>query len=198
MVDESKQELQHPIILEILAEDPHDSDPVALGEVGRGILAEMKQDGIRVEPVYTGQRGGGHELLFEILNYVQTTGQVVWADIYAQGNTLGVISSIVTILGAVSPSVKRIFHAREKHEEKQAKLAAATSTPPAQEQHPIKIILTIDGAAIPVEVTNFQDAKAILELAQQFHAQHPNVNATPQSEVKIQTVVPKKARRGRR
>ncbi len=197
MADESKQELQHPIILEILAEDPHDADPVAIGEVGREILNEVKQDNIKIESVYTGQRGGPG-LLFEVFNQVQAAGQVVWADIYAQGNTLGVISSIVTILGAASPVVKRVSQALAKHNAKQAKLAAATSTTPAQEQHPIRILLTIDGAAIPVEVSNFQDAKAMLELAQEFHAKYPNVNATPQSEVKIQTVVPKKERRKRR
>ncbi len=197
MAEESKQETAHPIILEIMAEDPRDSDPVAIGEVGREILDEVKQDGTRVEPVYTGQRGG-QELLFELIKYGQAAGQVVWADIYAQGNTIGIVSGLVTIFQASSSVVKSVFHAREKHEAKQAKLAAATATPPVQEQHPIKVILTIDGAAIPVEVGNFQDAKAILELAQEFHAKHPNVNATPQSEVKVQAVVPKKVRRKRR
>lgn len=196
MADEREQELTHPIILEIMPEDPRDVDPVAIGEVGRGILDEVKRDGMRVEPVYTGVRGG-HELLFEILNSAQAVGQVVWADINAQGNTIGIVSGLVTILQAASSVVKSAFHARERHEEKQAKIAGGMATK-GEEQHPIKILLTVDGATIPVEVSNFEDAKAMLQLAREFHAKYPNVHATEQSEVKVRAVVPKKAQRGRR
>ena len=193
MAEENNQEQSRPIILEIVAEDAQNADPVAIGEVGREILDEVKQDGVRVEPVYTGQRGG-LELLFELFNAAQTTGQVLWADIYAQRDTIGIISSLVTIFGAVSPVVKKVFQAREKHEAKQAMIAA---TPPAQE-HPVKISIVIDGAPVTVEATNFQDAEALLKLAKKFHAAHPHVNVTPQSQVKIQAMVPKKTRQGRR
>ena len=194
MAEESKQELLRPIILEIVAEDERDADPVAIGEVGRGILDEVKQDGFTVEPVYTGQRGGV-ELLFEIFNYVQTTAQMVGTDIYAQRDVIGVVASLLTIFDITRPLAMQVFHAREKHEAKQAVIAA---TPPTQEQHPVKISIVIDGAPITVEATNFKDAEAMLELAKEFYAKHPNVNATPQSQVKIQASVPKKARRGRR
>ncbi len=193
MAEESKQEPQRPIILEIVAEDQHDVDPVAIGEVGRGILDEVKQDGFAVEPVYTGQRGG-LELLFEVFNAAQTMGQVVWADVYAQRDTIGVISSLVTIFGAASPVVKKVFQAREKHEAKQAMLAAM---PPAQE-HTVKISIAIDDKSITVENADIKDADAILELAKKFHAAYPNVKATPQSQVKIQASVPKKPQRRRR
>ncbi|GAC1364945.1 MAG: hypothetical protein NVSMB38_45910 [Ktedonobacteraceae bacterium] len=56
----------------------------------------------------------------------------------------------------------------------------------------------IDGAPITIEAANFNDAEAMLELAQRFHVVHPTVNVTPQSQVKIRTVVPKKAQRRRR
>ena len=189
MAEENKQEPPRPIILEIIAEDAHDADPVAIGEVGRGILDEVKQDGSTVEPIYTGQRGG-LELLFEVFNYVQTTAQMVGTDIYAQRDMIGVVANLVTVFVGVSPLAMKIFKAREKHEAKQAIVA--------QEQHPVKISIVIDGEPITVEAANFQDAEALLELAKRFHSAHPNVNTTPQSQVKIQASVPKKARRGRR
>ncbi len=178
-----------PIILEIVAEDEHDVDPVAIGEVGRGMLDEVKQDGFTVEPVYTGQRGG-LDLLFEVFNYVQTTAQMVGTDIYAQRDMIGEIANLVTVFVGVSPLAMKLFKAREKHEAKQALVA--------QGQHPVKISMVIDGAPITIEAANFKDAEAMLELAKKFHSAHPNVNATPQSQVKIQASVPKKARRGRR
>lgn len=190
MTMESKQE--RTIMLEIVAEDSHDADPVAIGEVGRGILDEIKQDGVRVEPVYTGQRGG-LELLFEVFNYAQTMAHTVGTDIYAQRDVIGEIANLVTVFVGVSPLAMKIFKAREKHEAKQAK-----ATPPVQEQHPVKMSLVIDGAPITIEAENFKDAEAMLELARTFHTAHPTVKATPRSEVKIQTVVPKKVQRRRR
>ncbi len=184
MVEERK-----PIILEIIAEDQHDMDPVAIGEVGRGILDEVKQDGFKVEPVYTGQRGG-LDLLFEIFNYVQATTHAVGADIYAQRDVISEIAGLLTIFDLARPLAMKIFKAREKHEAKQAVVA--------QEQHPVKISMMIDGSPITIEAANFKDAEAMLELAKKFHSAHPNVNATSQSQIKIQASVPKKARRGRR
>ena len=177
MAEDSKQEQQRPIILEIVAEDDHDADLVAIGEIGRGILDEVKRDGFTVEPVYTGQRGGV-ELLFEIVNYVQTTAQMVGTDIYAQRDVIGVVANLMTVFVGVSPLAMKIFKVQEKH--------------------PIKISIVIDGVPITVEAVNFKDAEAMLELAKEFYAKHPYVNATPQSQVKIQASVPKKARRGRR
>ncbi len=173
----AEQEPAHPIILEIVAEDERAADPVAIGEVGRGILDEVKQNGFRVEPVYTGQRGGV-ELLFEIFNYVQTTAQMVGTDIYAQRDVIGVVANLVTVFVGVSPLAMKIFKVQEKH--------------------PVKISVVIDGAPITVEAANFKDVETMLELAKEFYAKHPNVNATPQSQVKIQASVPKKVRRGRR
>lgn len=188
------QEQRRPIILEIVAEDEHDVDPAAIGEVGRGILDEVKRDGYAVEPVYTGQRGGP-DLLFEIFTQLHNAAQVVGIDMFAQRDVVGEIANLITIFVGVSPLAMKIFKAREKHEAKQA---VVTGTPPAQEQHPVKISVMIDGEPITVEAANFQDAEALLELAKRFHSAHPKVNATPQSQVKIQASVPKKPQRRRR
>ncbi len=188
------QEQRRPIILEIVAEDERDVDPAAIGEVGREILDEVKRDGGTVEPVYTGQRGGP-DLLFEIVNYVQTTAQMFGADVFAQRDVIGETASLLAIFEFARPLAMKIFNAREKHEAKQA---VVTTTPPVQEQHPVKISLVIDGEPITVEAANFKDAEAMLELAKKFHSAHPSVNATPQSQVKIQASVPKKPQRKRR
>ena len=189
MTQQIGQELQHPIILEIIAEDPHDADPIAIGEVGREIIDEMKQDGFNVKPKYTGQRGG-LEMLFEILLHVQNTAQAIGVDIY---NDRDVIANLTKILGYVSPVVMFALNARKKKMEKQA-----TTTQTSAQEQSIKVNIVIDGASVPVEVSNLKDAEAVLELAKKLHSAHPKVNATPQSEVKVQAVVPKKERRGRR
>ncbi len=166
---------EHPIILEIVAEDERDSDPVAIGEVGREILDAVKRDGVTAKPVYTGQRGG-LELLFELFNYAQSTAQMVGADVYAQRDAIGVVGNICTILGFVSPIAFSIFKTQK---------------------HPVKLSIVIDGIPITVEAANLKDAEAMLERARQVAAAHPNIQVTPQSQVKVRVAVPKKPQRKR-
>ncbi len=98
------------------------ADPVAIGEVGRGILDEVKQNGFTVEPVYTGQRGGV-ELLFEILMLLKQRRRWFGTDIYAQRDAIGVVNNLFGILGDVSSVVMLVFYADEKHEAKHAVVA---------------------------------------------------------------------------
>ena len=51
---------------------------------------------------------------------------------------------------------------------------------------------------IPGAEVKKRQAGCYNELAKKFHAAYPGVNVTPQSQVKIQASVPKKAGRGRR
>lgn len=176
---ENKQQQTPPILIEVIAEDEHDRDYVAIGEASRAIINAVKQDGYAIEPQYTGQRGG-LDLLFEVLPYLQTA----WADIYAQKDAIGVIANLSAIFAAVSPIALTVFKAREKQD----------VVPPT----PVKLTVMIDGAPITVEAANLKDAESALELAKRFHSAHPTVKPTPQSQVKIQTRVPKKPKRGRR
>jgi hypothetical protein len=59
------------ILLEVEPEDERESNPVAIGEVGRNIVSELRQEGYAVEPVYTGQKGG-LELLFTMWTVLQS------------------------------------------------------------------------------------------------------------------------------
>ena len=187
-------EQERPIILEIVAEDEHDVDPAAIGEVGRGILDEVKRDGYAVEPVYTGQRGGP-DLLFEIFTQLHHAAQVVGTDVFAQRDVVGELANLMTIFVSVSPLAMKIFQAREKHEAKQAVI---TGTPPVQDQHPVKLSMVINEIPIRVEADNLKDAEAMFELAKKTALAHPNMHATPQSQVKLKVAVPKKAQRKRR
>ena len=188
------QEQRRPIILEIVAEDEQDVDPAAIGEVGRGILDEVKRDGDVVKPVYTGQRGGP-DLLFEIFTQLHNAAQVVGTDVFAQRDVVGEIANLITIFVGVSPLAMKIFKAREKHEAKQA---VVTGTPLAQEQHLVKLSMVINEIPIMVEADNLKDAEAMFELAKKTALAHPNMNVTPQSQVKLQVAVPKKAQHKRR
>jgi len=179
---QNEQQQTPPILLEVVAEDEHDADIVAIGEASRAIMNEVKQDGYSIEPQYTGQRGG-LDLIFEVLPYLQTA----WADVYAQRDTLGVIANLSTVFAAVSPIALAVFKAREKN---------ATLSPVTEQ--PVKLTLMIDGAPIIVEATNLKDAESALELAKRFHSAHPTVKPTAQSQVKIQAKVPKKQQRRRR
>ncbi len=180
MQDEQQQ--IPPILLEVVAEDEQNADIVAIGEASRAIMSEVKQDGYAIEPQYTGQRGG-LDLIFEVLPYLHT----VWADVYAQRDTIGVIANLSTVFAAVSPIALAVFKAREKN---------ATVSPVSEQ--PVKLTIMIDGAPITIEAANLKDAESALELAKRFHAAHPTVKPTPQSQVKIQAKVPKKQQRRHR
>lgn len=182
------QEQQRPILLEIVAEDERDADPAAIGEVGRLILDEVRQNGFAIESMYKGQRGG-LALLFEILLHVQNTAQAIGVDIY---NDRDVIANLAKIVGYISPIAMFALNVRKKQMEKQA-----TTKSPVEEPS-IKIHLVIDSKSILVEATDLKDAESMLELAKKFHLAHPDVNTTPQSQVKIQASVPKKQHRKRR
>jgi hypothetical protein len=62
----------------------------------------------------------------------------------------------------------------------------------AQERHPVKISVVIDGAEVSVEAADLQEAEAALKLAKRFHSAHPAVKVKPQSQVKAKVKVSKK------
>jgi len=159
-----------PVLLEIIPEDEQDTDPVAINEVGRSIVTELKQDGYAIEPVYTGQRGA-IELLFTVMMFVQTVAVGAWTH-------LDVIAALCTVFETTKPVLERIFKVHEKH--------------------PVKISVAIDGAPVAVEAADLQEAEAALILAKRFHTAHPSIKMTPQSQVKVRTTVQKQQQRRRR
>jgi hypothetical protein len=166
----SEQTQGLPILLEVAPEDEQDVDPVAISEVGRSIVSELKQDGYAIEPVYTGQRGAV-ELLFTVMMFVQTVAVGAWTH-------LDVIAALCTVFETTKPVLERIFKVHEKH--------------------PIKISVVIDGAPVTVEAADLQEAEGALTLAKRFHTAHPSIKVTPQSQIKVRTAVQKPQQRRRR
>ena len=174
---ESSSPSQITLTLEIVPEDPRDADPALVDAIGRDTAEALRRDGSRVEPVYTGQRGG---FLVDVTMFVSTAlanKDIIIAD----------VSGIVTILtSAIFPVVKQLQQAYEK---RTGKDVAA--------QHPIKFTLEIEGKPVPFEVADVESAEEVLKLAQRIHADHPGMTTrAPQS--KLKTSVPKSPGRRRR
>lgn len=152
------------ILLEVEPEDEQESNPVFVGEVGRTIVSGLRQESYAVEPVYTGQKGA-LELLFTVWTVLQSGAVDAWTHVDA-------IAALCAIFETTKPLLLRVFKAQEKH--------------------PIKISVVIDGAPVSVEAADLEDAEAALKLAQRFHAAHPAVKVTAQSQVKAKVKVSKK------
>lgn len=161
------------VTLEIVPLDERDPDPARIFEVSQEVVVALQQDGYRVTPMYTGQRGG-IELLFQVVtNVVQTVGTDVWA----QRDTISIISGLCTIFGAVSPLVRHLFHVRRKL--------------PTHE-HEIKVSITLDDAAMEVTSSDVANDERILQLAERFLTKYPTASVTPGSKVKVRGRVPKR------
>ena len=152
------------ILLEVKPEDERESNPVVIGEVGRNIVSGLRQAGYAVEPVYSGQKGA-LELLFMVGTVLQSGAVEAWTHIDA-------IAALCAIFETTKPLLLHVFKAQEKH--------------------PIKISVVIDGAPVSIEAADLEDAEAALKLAQRFHAAHPAVKVTAQSKVKAKVRVSKK------
>jgi hypothetical protein len=152
------------ILLEVVPENEQQSNPVVIGEVGRRILSELRQEGYAVEPVYSGQKGA-LELLFTVVTMLQSGAVEAWTHVDA-------IAALYAIFETTKPLLLRVFKSQEKH--------------------PVKISVVIDGEPVSVEAADFEDAEAALKLAKRFHSAHPAVKVTPQSQVKAKVRVSKK------
>ncbi len=165
---ESQMSTEHTprfeILLEVEPEDERESNPVVIGEIGRSMVSGLRQEGYTVEPMYSGQKGG-LELLFAVWTLLQS-GAV------ETGTHIDAIASLCAIFETTKPLLLRVFKAQEKH--------------------PIKISVVIDGAPVSVEAADLEDAEAALVLAQRFHAAHPAVKVTGKSQVKTKVKVSKK------
>ena len=178
---ETSSPSQVTFTLEIVPDDPRDADPALVDAIGRDATDALRQDGSRVEPVYTGQRGG---FLVDVTMFVSTAATYAWAN---KDIIIADISGIVTILtSAVLPVVKQLRQAYEKRVGKNV-----------AEQYPIKFTLEIAGKPVSFEVADLEGAEGVLKLAQRIHADHPGMTTkTPQS--KLTTSVPKGPVRRRR
>ena len=176
---ESSSPSQVILTLEIVPDDPVDAHLV--DAIGRDASDALRQDGSRVEPVYTGQRGG---FLVDVTMLVSTAATSAWIN---KDIIIADLSGIVTILtSAVLPVVKRL---RQAYDKRVGKEVAA--------QHPIKFTLEIAGKPVQIEVADLEHAEGVLKLAQRMHADHPGMT-TKAPPGKLTTSVPQGPVRKRR
>ena len=173
------------ITLEIVPEDGRDADVVVVGEVGRSVVAELKQEGYSVQPVQTGQRGG-IELLYEIMNTVSTLA----GDAWQHKDILDTISSVYTIIVATSPIAKHLLQRKDRQ-------PASTTTEQVQNSGLIKVSIKVDGAEIEITSRDVESDERMRQLAQRFIAAHPSIQVMPQSKVSVRGTVHKRQKRRR-
>ena len=65
------------ITLEVVPEDPQNSDPALVDAVGRDTADALRSEGYTVQPVYTGTRGGP---LVETIAFLSQTFAAAWAN----------------------------------------------------------------------------------------------------------------------
>ncbi len=65
------------LTLEVVPEDPQNSDPALVDAVGRDTADALRSEGYTVQPVYTGIRGGP---LVETIAFLSQTLAAAWAN----------------------------------------------------------------------------------------------------------------------
>lgn len=165
-------------------------DPTFISAASLEVVSALQREGYQVEPVYTGQRGGG--LLVEVgvmmgqaLELVKVHHALISEGIQDLGE-LGIFAALV-------PLCKSIAHAVTKR----AQAKGAVTHLPAS----ISISIEIDGHPIYVEATDLEQAEAALLLARRFAVAHPAIArqaSAKQSKVKVkgQMTRPPQAKRG--
>src|SRR5437660_9692566 len=90
--------------------DERDPDPAELTRVGQQLMTELKRDGWKITPTYTGQRGGV-ELLFQIMNQAAQTAQVVEMQVMSHQAEIDVVAALTSIFATLFPVVRHLFQA---------------------------------------------------------------------------------------
>ncbi len=171
------------LTLEVVPEDPQNSDPALVDAVGRDTADALRSEGYTVQPVYTGIRGGP---LVETIAFLSQTLAAAWANKEA---LISDVSGLVTILTAAATVVSK---ARQAYEKRVGKDTA--------QLYPISFSLDINGTSAPFAVADVESAEDILQMAQRLQASHPSLRGTDPSRGKagVKASVPKQPQRKRR
>ena len=121
------------LTLEVVPEDPQNSDPALVDAVGRDTADALRSEGYTVQPVYTGIRGGP---LVETIAFLSQTLAAAWANKEA---LISDVSGLVTILTTAATVVEKARQAYEKRVGKDTAL-----------QYPISFSLDINGMPVPL------------------------------------------------
>jgi outer membrane protein assembly factor BamB len=65
------------LTLEVVPQDPLNSNPALVGAVGRDTAGALRSEGYTVQPVYTGTHGGP---LVQIITFLTQTASIAWAN----------------------------------------------------------------------------------------------------------------------
>jgi len=181
---------QFNIILEIVLEDPHDTDLALISAIGRDTIDALQNNDFTVQPMYTGLRSG--DFLVQVITTLTSAAIFTWTHKDIVEEVVSDLSALVTIFGSgLIPIAVSMMHAHEKRASKDNRNTSL---------QPIKITVEIEGAPIIVEASDLEQAEAALTLARRFQNSHPNIAAklTPQSNVKIKGSISKKPPHQRR
>jgi hypothetical protein len=147
--EEEQMKPQYSILLAIAADD--ETDVANLNKIAHRIVSNLQNDGYRVTPAYSGQRGE-FTPLFEIAGVVSTM-------IMAHQETIGVVANLVTILTECAPIVTKLLCLHERE--------------PAGE-HPLRVTLSLGHATIVWEGVDVEDKEWIRQFVERLVAQSPN------------------------
>lgn len=169
--------------LEILPEDERDPDPAAVHAFASSALDTLQHEGnaYLIRPLPTDQRGGLAFLFQLVIQGIQS----VDATLLAQKDTIDALNGLCSIFATISAPLLLLFKAHKKHSAQ------------GQEQA-LTVKVKIDGAEIEITSRDVADDERIVQLAERFHALHPQTKPAPKSSVTAQARVPKKRSRPRR
>jgi hypothetical protein len=185
---DSQDAQQLTITLELLSEGIYEADLALVAAVGRAAVDELKEDDkYRVQPVYTGERGG--DFLVQVLTFLGAVPVDVWTHGALIERVMTDAGTLVGICAGVVPLIRRVFQAHERQKDKKRVVL-----------QPIKMTLEIDGHQVTVEAQDVEGADAGLKAAARFYERYPDVakKVTPRSSVKVKGKIPAQPQRKRR
>ena len=171
------------LTLEVVPENPLDSDPALVDAVGYDTTSALRNEGYTVKPVYTGRRGSP---LVEIITFLSQALATAWES---KEILIADVSGLVAILTAATAVVSKVRKAYEK------RVGRDTA-----QQYPISFTLEINGMSVPFSVADTASAEEIIQMAQRLQASHPALKGTDpsQSNAGVKASVPKQPPRKRR
>jgi hypothetical protein len=174
------------VLLELIPDQPEESDPAFIRAIGRDTVEALQRDGFTVQPVYTGQQGGG--FLVEIVTGVSQLATAAWDHRTVLEEVLNDSSTLLTLSSSIFAIITRVKHAYEQ------RVGHAESV-----ANPLKITIQLNGASITIEAANVaQVQEMVTKLVQQSRNTHAGTQVSSANTLKIQPKIPKKRSRGKK
>ena len=171
------------LTLEVVPEDPLNSDIALVDAVERDTANALRSEGYTVQPLYTGTRGSP---LVEIITALSQILSTAWA------NKEAIIADVSGLVAIITAATAVVGKARQAYEKRVGKDTA--------QQYPISFTLDINGKLVPFAVSDTAQAEEIVQMAQRLQASHPALkNVDPsRSKTGVKASIPKQPPRKRR